>query len=176
MITTRLIAAGVLLLALTGSPVSAQQQIPGCTSTVQANPPRTVFRCSGGLIIEAEASASFNVSGSRARGVISAIELKSRGILVELTRHRRFQILTPHAIASVRGTIFAVDVTGAQTSVLVARGLTQVTRRGQSEAVNLGPGQGVDVTPGGDPLVVRRWPLERATALLARFGRQNLAR
>ena len=101
MITTRSIAAGVLLLALTGSQASAQQ-IPGCTSSSEANPPRTVFRCSGGLIIEAEASASFSVSGPRSGGMISAIELKSRGILVELTRRRRFQILTPHAIAAVR--------------------------------------------------------------------------
>ena len=45
---------------------------------------------------------------------MTSIELKSRAILIELTRHRRFQILTPHAIASVRGTIFAVDVTPAQ--------------------------------------------------------------
>jgi ferric-dicitrate binding protein FerR (iron transport regulator) len=176
MITTRSIAAGVVLLALMGSPASAQQQIPGCTSTSQANPPRTVYRCSGGLIIEAEASASFSVSASRSRGMISAIELRSRGILVELTRHRRFQILTPHAIASVRGTIFAVDVTPAQTSVLVAEGRTQVTRRGRPEAVTLGPGEGVDVTAGGGPLEVRRWPLPRAAALLGRFGRQHLAR
>jgi hypothetical protein len=174
MVTTRLIAAGVLLLALMGSQASAQQ-IAGCTSTVMANPARTVFRCAGGLVIEAEASAEFSVSGSRSGGVISAIELKSRGILVELTRHRRFQILTPHAIASVRGTIFAVDVTLAQTSVLVARGGTRVARRGQPEAVNLGRGEGVDVTP-DNPLVVRRWPLERAAALLGRFGRQGLAR
>ena len=174
MVTTRLIAAGALLLALMGSQASAQQ-IAGCTSTVVAGPPRTVFRCSGGLIIEAEASATFNASESRSGGVISSIELKSRGILVELTRHRRFQILTPHAIASVRGTIFAVDVTPAQTSVLVASGRTRVTRRGQPEAVNLGRGEGVDVSP-GSPLVVRRWPLERAAALLGRFGRQDLAR
>jgi ferric-dicitrate binding protein FerR (iron transport regulator) len=107
--------------------------------------------------------------------MISAIQLKSRAILVELTRQRRFQILTPHAIASVRGTIFAVDVTPAQTSVLVANGRTQVTRRGQAEAVSLGQGEGVDVTP-GSPLVVRRWPQQRAAALLGRFGRQDLAR
>jgi ferric-dicitrate binding protein FerR (iron transport regulator) len=174
MVATRLIAAGVLLIALMASQAWAQQ-IPGCTPAVQATPPRTVFRCAGGLIIEAEVSAEFEVSAARPGGLISSIELKSRGILIELTRPRRFQILTPHAIASVRGTIFAVDVTPAQTSVFVARGGTRVTRRGQSEAVNLGRGQGVDVTP-DNPLVVRRWPLERASALLGRFGRQHLAR
>jgi hypothetical protein len=59
--------------------------------------------------------------------------------------------------------------------VFVARGRTQVTRREQPEAVSLGRGEGVDVTP-SSPLVVRRWPLQRAQALLGRFGRQNLAR
>jgi ferric-dicitrate binding protein FerR (iron transport regulator) len=174
MVRTRLIAAGVLLLALMGPQASAQQ-IPGCTSTALTNPSRTLFRCSGGLIIEAEASATFDVSGSRRGGMISAIQLKGRAILVELTRHRRFQILTPHAIASVRGTIFAVDVTSAQTSGFVVNGRTQVTRRGRSEAVSLGQGEGVDVTP-GNPLEVRRWPQQRAAALLGRFGRQDLAR
>src|SRR5262245_58856353 len=115
MVMTRLIAASVLLLALLGSQASAQQ-IPGCTSTVTANPPRTVFRCSGGLTIEVEVSAAFNIVRSSS-GTISSVGLGSRGILVDLTRPRRFQILTPHAIASVRGTTFAVDVTSAQTSV-----------------------------------------------------------
>ena len=173
MVTTRWSTAGIFLLVICGSDVSAQQ-IPGCTSAVATDPPRTVFRCNGGLIIEAEAFAAFRISSSRSGGPPS-IELISRGILIELTRPRRFQILTPHAIASVRGTIYAVDVAPAQTSVLVARGRTRVMRRDRSEAVNLGRGQGVDVTQ-GVPLVVRRWSLERASALLGRFGRQHSAR
>jgi hypothetical protein len=35
--------------------------------------------------------------------------------------------------------------------------------------VVLGPGQGVDVDEAG-PLVVKRWPQARVTALLARLG------
>jgi ferric-dicitrate binding protein FerR (iron transport regulator) len=174
MITTRLSAAGVFLLAMLGSEVSAQQ-IPGCTSTILTDPPRTAFRCDGGLLIEAEAFAVFEVSTSRLGGAISSIELKSRAILVELTRRRRFQILTPHAIASVRGTIYAVDVFAAQTSVFVARGRTRVMRRDRAEVVDLGRGEGVDVAQ-GEPLVVRRWPPERAAVLLGRFGRRGPAR
>ena len=172
MVTTRWSTAGIFLLVICGSDVSAQQ-IPGCTSAVVTDPPRTVFRCNGGLIIEAEAFAAFRISSSRPGGPTS-IELTSWAILIELIRPRRFQILTPHAIASVRGTIYAVDVAPAQTSVFVARGRTRVMRRDRSEAVNLGKGEGVDVTQ-GVPLVVRRWSLERASALLGRFGRQNLA-
>src|SRR5215204_4369621 len=37
-------------------------------------------------------------------------------------RRSGFQVLTPHAIASVRGTIYAVDVSAGQTSVFVAQG------------------------------------------------------
>ena len=58
MVTTRWSTAGIFLLVICGSDVSAQQ-IPGCTSAVVMDPPRTVFRCNGGLIIEAEAFAAF---------------------------------------------------------------------------------------------------------------------
>jgi hypothetical protein len=169
MVRTSLSAMGVFLLAILASGASSQQ-IPGCTSTVLTDPPRTAFRCDGGLIIEAEASAEFQISSSQPGGAISSVELKSRGVLVELTRRRRFQILTPLAIASVRGTIYAVDVSPAQTSVFVVRGNTRVMRRDGSEAIDLGRGEGVDVVP-DKPLVVRHWPPERAAVLLGRFGR-----
>jgi hypothetical protein len=166
--------ATLLLLVVLGSGASAQQ-IPGCTSTALSNPPRTAYRCTGGLIIEAEASAAFDSRGPRSGGAISSIALTYRGLLIEVTRRRRFQILTPHAIASVRGTLFAVDVTAERTSVFVARGRTRVASRSRSGAVELGSGDGVDVTP-GEPLVVRRWPAERAAALLGRFGRAGSPR
>jgi hypothetical protein len=36
--------------------------------------------------------------------------------------------------------------------------------------VFLGPGEGVDVEDGTDPLVVKRWPQARVDALLARLA------
>jgi hypothetical protein len=36
--------------------------------------------------------------------------------------------------------------------------------------VFLGPGDGVDVDPGTEPLVIKRWPQPRVDALLARLG------
>jgi hypothetical protein len=46
-----------------------------------------------------------------------------------------------------------------------------VQRSASSDGVSLRRGQGVDVAPGSEPLVVKRWPQARVSALLARFGR-----
>jgi ferric-dicitrate binding protein FerR (iron transport regulator) len=81
-----------------------------------------------------------------------------------------FQIRTPHAIASVRGTLFAVDITAGRTAVFAAEGSVRVRQIGTIDSVTLRAGQGVDVAP-GQPLVVRRWGTPRVEALLARFGR-----
>ena len=83
-----------------------------------------------------------------------------------------FQVTTPQAIAAVRGTQWAVDVAGAKTSVFVVSGRVAVRRSASRTGVELGPGEGVDVEAGTGPLTVRRWPIARANALMARFGRQ----
>jgi hypothetical protein len=85
---------------------------------------------------------------------------------------RSFEIRTPQAIAAVRGTQWTVDVAGGKTAVFVVTGRVSVRRvSGGTGSVNLSAGEGVDVEPGTAPLVVRRWPAARASALLARFGR-----
>jgi ferric-dicitrate binding protein FerR (iron transport regulator) len=110
-------------------------------------------------------------------GQLEGAEINGSAVLVTLpprsnTRRGGFQILTPHAIASVRGTIYAVDVTTAKTSVFVARGRVAVARRNApAVSVTLGPGEGVDVGDDQGPLDVRRWPQERVRSLLERFGR-----
>jgi hypothetical protein len=85
-------------------------------------------------------------------------------------KRRDFQILTPHAIASVRGTAWATEVKPDRSSVLVLSGVVEVARTPTGAAVLLGRGQGVDVTEGGGPLQVKRWAPERVRALLARFS------
>ncbi len=82
----------------------------------------------------------------------------------------RFQVTTPQAIAAVRGTKWAVDVQDTRTSVLVLAGQVAVRRPTGAGQVLLGPGDGVDVDPGNDALVVKHWPQPRVTALLARLG------
>ena len=81
-----------------------------------------------------------------------------------------FQVITPQAIAAVRGTKWAVDVATGKTSVFVVRGRVAVRRPSAGRGVTLGPGEGVDVDTGTGPLTVKRWPPERAAALLARLG------
>jgi len=78
-------------------------------------------------------------------------------------------VVTPQAIAAVRGTKWAVDAEGAKTSIFVVEGRVRVARPAGRGSVVLGAGDGVDVEPSGD-LIVKRWPPARVTALMARLG------
>ena len=55
---------------------------------------------------------------------------------------RSFQILTPHAIAAVRGTKWAVEVGTGKTSTLVLVGAVNVRRPSAQRGVTLRPGEG----------------------------------
>jgi ferric-dicitrate binding protein FerR (iron transport regulator) len=149
-------------------------QIPGCTpEEARAGPPRHILRCSGGFSLEFEDATRLRVLPRKGKEPPEAVELDDGGILVDDPKalHRGFQILTPQAVASVRGTSWIVDVAGPRTSVFVIRGKVEVSRRGASSVVTLAPGDGVDVESGGAPLLRKRWAPARAAALLARFGR-----
>src|SRR5258705_13939409 len=74
---------------------------------------------------------------------------------------KSFQILTPHAIAAVRGTQWAMEVTPRQTSTLVIAGSVAVAHPGEKTGVLVGPGQGVDVAQDQAPLTVRVWGAAR---------------
>ncbi|MGE7416232.1 FecR domain-containing protein [Methylobacterium tarhaniae] len=168
--------AAVLALVpiLLAGAASAQSR---CTEETRFDPPLRVLRCADGLVLETEQGSGLRPIDRDQDGHLEGAELGGRAVLVTLPpgRHVRrdgFQILTPHAIASVRGTVYAVDVTQARTSVFVEQGRVAVARRGSpQEAVTLGPGEGVDVDADRAPLTVRRWPQERVRALLERFGR-----
>ena len=151
------------------STAAAAQVDTGCTRTRVGGPPREVFRCANGLVIDAEAASRIGLAvddtGPR------DLRLDRGAVYIEARPGARFQILTPVAIASVRGTEFAVDAGADGTSVFVVRGRVRVTKRQQTGAtVELGPGEGVDVRS-AEPLVVTTWGAARVRALLARFGR-----
>jgi hypothetical protein len=152
-------------------PSPAAAQVTGCAMTTYTDPPREVLRCPGGLSITAERGSDYRLIDRNRDGRPEAAELKSRGLLIESRPGRGgFQILTPHAIATVRGTTWAVDVAEARTSVFVREGVVGVARPGTPGGVSLRAGDGVDVGLAG-PLEVKRWSAERAAHLLARFGR-----
>ncbi|ACA15280.1 conserved hypothetical protein [Methylobacterium sp. 4-46] len=152
-------------------PGSARSQGRGCTITPYTDPPREELSCPDGFTLSAERGSLYRLLDRNRDGRPEAAELSGRGLLVDAPARRgAFQIRTPHAIASVRGTVWAVDVTPARTSVFVRRGAVSVSRP-SGPAVTLRDGDGVDVEAGTEPLAVKRWSPERAAGLLARFGR-----
>ena len=161
------LAAALVLVA--SSAASLAQAPTTCTSVALRDPPRTAIRCPGGLVFEVEAASALRISAPASGGPPTSAEIEGRAALIDLRTRRSFQIRTPHAIASVRGTVYAVDVTPKATAVFVVEGEVEVARRRGTGRVTLGPGEGVDVVP-GEALTVRRWPEPRVRALLSRFG------
>lgn len=147
------------------------QQIQGCARTDVTDPPRSVYNCTNGLVFETEAVAELLQSEAALGNTPEVLQLNGAAAFFELPPGQGpFQIQTPYAIASVRGTKYIVDVHGMQTSVFVVDGVVAVSRIDGSDAVDLVAGEGIDVS-GGDPMTVRQWPQKRVLALLARFAR-----
>lgn len=170
---SRLIRTGAVVAATLWAGAAFAQAGPrGCRAVPRAQPPGQVLVCTDGLSIATEAGSEVRLVDRDRDGRPERAELTDRGVLVESPagKVRPFQILTPHAIASVRGTVWAMDVGAERTSVFVQRGAVQV-RRKRGPGVVLRAGDGVDVDGGTGALEVKRWSAERAAALLARFGR-----
>jgi len=161
----------VIMLATTGADLASAQQAPaGCTSQQKPNATQTL-RCRGGLTIVAEDGAKFTLQSQG--GQADTVDLLSKAVLIDAPSQKgknRFQVITPQAIAAVRGTKWAVDAQESRTSVLVLNGQVAVRRPGGAGGqVVLGPGEGVDVEPGSGALEVKRWGQPRVDALLARL-------
>lgn len=147
------------------------QQIQGCARTDVTDPPRSVYNCTNGLVFETEAVAELLQPETALGNTPEVLQLNGAAAFFELPQGQGpFQIQTPYAIASVRGTTFVVDVQDMQTSVFVVEGVVAVGRADGSGEVELVAGEGVDVSQGG-PMTVRQWPPKRSLALLARFAR-----
>jgi len=170
----RFSGAGFCALAsflLIGSASAQTAANVGCTVSPSAAFTQT-WRCDNGITIVAENGARFELKDANRDGHIDSVELSSKALLVEVPKKpggNPFKVLTPQAIAAVRGTKWAVDVAEAKTSVFVANGRVGVTRRARGRGVVLGPGQGVDVEATG-PLTVKTWGQPRVDALMARLG------
>ena len=161
----------VIMLATAGVDAASAQQFPaGCSSQQKPNGAQTL-RCRDGLTLVAEDGAKFTLQSQG--GPVEAVDLLSKAVLVDAPSQKgknRFQVITPQAIAAVRGTKWAVDAQESRTSVLVLNGQVAVRRPGGAGGqVVLGPGEGVDVEPGSGALEVKRWGQPRVDALLARL-------
>lgn len=168
---TALRVASIVIPALALSwPAFAQSN--GCEAVAQADPPRTTLTCPNGVKITAEEGTTFTLEDRSDAAGPEAVKLDGQALLLEVPpgSETGFEVVTPQAIAAVRGTRWAVDVADGKTAVFVVNGQVSVRRDADAPAVTLGPGEGVDVAPGTEPLTVRRWGAARAAALLARFG------
>lgn len=174
-IKPRALAAAAALLLLTCLPApSALAQADLCVLTPDSYSPNDrILHCGAALTVRPAPGTSYHPLDVGSDRLPSAVQLDSGALLIEFNRtrtRRNFQILTPLAIASVRGTRWAVETKPGQSSVLVLKGAVQVARANGAAAVVLRPGQGVDVTDAAGPLQVKRWAPQRVRALLARFG------
>ena len=165
--------AGRILLACALASIeiaAAQPANKGCSS--ENSIVAQTLHCEGGVTIIAENGARYTLRDHNGKGRVDAVELTGGAVLIEVPQKpggNKFQVITPQAIAAVRGTKWAVDAAENKTSVLVVNGRVAVGRRRGGQSVTLGAGEGVDVQDTG-PLTVKRWPSPRVSALMARLG------
>lgn len=160
------------VLGLLAGPALAQPANLGCTSKSTAQGTQTL-QCEQSITIVTEDGAKFELRDRNRDGHVDSVELSNKALLIEVPKKpggNRFNVVTPQAIAAVRGTKWAVDASEGKTSVFVVEGSVNVTRPAGGGDVVLKPGDGVDVEPAG-ALIVKRWPPARVTALMARLGR-----
>jgi hypothetical protein len=156
-----------------GDALAQQPAAPGCVMEPMTLTGRQTLRCEPNVTIVAEGGAQYTLLDRDKNGRVDGANLGGKALLVDAPKARGrsgFQVITPQAIAAVRGTKWAVDVDAGKTSVFVVRGNVAVRRLSAGRGVTLGPGEGVDVDSGTGPLTVKRWPPARAAALLARLG------
>ena len=157
------------------APVAAFGQPNGCVLVPDGrNPSEKILRCGDGLAIRAAPNTRYRVNDKDGQKQPAGAQLDSGALMLEFTPsegQRDFQILTPLAIAAVRGTKWVVEVSSRRTSTLVISGAVEVTRPDGSRSAMLKAGEGADVSAGTGPIVVTRWARRRVEALLGRFGR-----
>ncbi|KQU83318.1 hypothetical protein ASD99_16695 [Mesorhizobium sp. Root695] len=152
---------------------AALAQDAGCKLEPVAGTARQILKCRKGLTIIVEEGARFTLEDGDRNGKADGVRLRRKALLLDApvgSVPGGFAVVTPQAIAAVRGTKWAIDTGEGKTSVFVLRGRVAVHRRASDAGVVLAPGEGVDVVPGTAPLTVKRWPAKRVSALLARFG------
>jgi FecR protein len=136
-------------------------------------PSEKILQCGETLTVRPAQGARYQPLFKKGDPLPVGIRLNNGALLIEFhptKPEEKFQILTPLAIAAVRGTKWAMDVTRAQTSTLVLNGAVAVTNRRLNKYVVLTAGQGVDITPTDTSIVQKQWGEARVRALLARFG------
>lgn len=165
------LAMGVV--SIVSSETASAQAASKCSLQPAVSTERQNLNCEPGLSITVERGAHYQLADRNHDGQIDAIVLSGKAALVDVDSRRikgGFEVVTPQAIAAVRGTQWAVDVQPNKTSVLVLRGRVAVNKVSTGQGVTLGKGQGVDADRGRSPLRVIPWERQRVSALMTRLG------
>lgn len=163
--------AALIVTASLGLSSAQAQTGEACPMSYGSDPPRAIYICASGLLIEAEAPDGIHLQLPSVVEGTTSVEVTDRAVWIEVDPGGgSFQIATPHAIAAVRGTIFVVDAAPDGTDVFVVEGVVTVSRPDGTEDVTLEAGDGVTFRD-DDRTPVRQWPNERVAALWARFAR-----
>jgi hypothetical protein len=148
-------------------------QSGGCVLIAdEHNPSEKILRCDEHLTIRKAPNSKYQAISAKGQPP-SSVRLQSGALMIEFAptdSKKSFQILTPHAIAAVRGTKWAIEVVGKRTSTLVLSGVVEVKHLNGEGAALLRAGEGADVSDKKGLIVVKRWGKKRVDALLARFG------
>jgi ferric-dicitrate binding protein FerR (iron transport regulator) len=167
------VAAALIGSALVVAPV-ARAGGGGCALVAnEHDPSEKILRCGDSLTVQPAHGTHYRLITKGGQPLPSAIRLDDGALLIEFhpsPQQEDFQILTPLAVAAVRGTKWAMEVSPARTSTLVLAGAVAVTNRRLNEYVILREGEGVDITPSDTTMVQKRWGAARVRALLSRFG------
>jgi hypothetical protein len=166
-------AAAFLFVAAIAGPLPAQAAGACALVPNERMPSEKILQCGDTLTVHAAQGARYRPLYKKGDPLPVAIRLDEGALLIEFQPARwgqDFQILTPLAIAAVRGTEWAVDVAKARTSVLVIDGSVGVTNRRLNQYVIVTEGEGVDITPADTSTVQKTWGEARKRALLSRFG------
>ena len=101
------------------------------------NPNLRILRCGSELTITPAPGTAYQPAAAGDDGLPASVQLDSGALLIEFNSKRRheLQILTPQAVASVRGTKWAMEVKPGATSTLVLAGEVTVARKNDPEKV-----------------------------------------
>jgi hypothetical protein len=173
-IKSGLLAVATVIVSICPPSSSTLAQTAVCVLSPDKHSPNDrILRCGGTLTLRPAPGSLYHPLDGGSDGVPESVQLDSGALLIEFhptEKRHDFQILTPQAIASVRGTQWAVEVKPGRSAVFVLSGVVEVARANRAAAVVLRRGQGVDVTAADGPLQVKRWAPARINALLARFS------
>jgi FecR protein len=168
-----LVATALIGAALAVAPVARAGGGACALVPNERDPSEKILRCGDALSVTPAHGTRYSPIYKAGQPLPAAIRLDGGALLIEFhpsPQREDFQILTPLAVAAVRGTKWAMEVAPARASTLVLAGAVAVTNRRLNQYVILREGEGVDISPSDTTIVQKRWGDARVRALLSRFG------